>query len=36
MNDISVYDSETLEKIGRIEMPGGADQALASMRVIQR
>lgn len=36
MNDISVYDSETLEKIGRIEMPGGADQALASMRIIQR
>ena len=36
MNDISVYNSETLEKIGRIEMPGGADQALASMRVIQR
>lgn len=36
MDDISVYDSETLEKIGRIEMPNGADQALASMRVIQR
>ena len=36
MDDISVYDSETLEKIARIEMPGGADQALASMRLIQR
>lgn len=36
MDDISVYDSETLEKIGRIDMPGGADQALASMRIIDR
>jgi len=36
MDDISVYDSETLEKIGRIDLPGGADQALASMRIIER
>ncbi len=36
MNDISVYDPETFEKIGQIEMPEGADQALASLRVIQR
>ncbi|MEZ5932110.1 MAG: quinohemoprotein amine dehydrogenase subunit beta [Alphaproteobacteria bacterium] len=36
MNDVTVYDTETLDKIGRIEIPGGADQALASLRVIQR
>jgi quinohemoprotein amine dehydrogenase beta subunit len=36
MDDISVYDTETFEKIGEISMPGGADQALASLRVIQR
>lgn len=29
-------DTETLEKIGRIEIPGGADQALASLRVIEQ
>jgi quinohemoprotein amine dehydrogenase beta subunit len=36
MDDIAVYDTETFEKLGRIEMPGGADQALASLRLIQR
>lgn len=36
MDDITVYDAETFEKLGRIEMPGGADQALASLRLIQR
>lgn len=36
MNDIAVYDTETFEKIGRIEIPDGADQVLASLRVIQR
>jgi quinohemoprotein amine dehydrogenase beta subunit len=36
MDDVSVYDTETLEKIGRIETPNGADQALGSLRVIQR
>ncbi|NJO36850.1 MAG: quinohemoprotein amine dehydrogenase subunit beta [Rhizobiales bacterium] len=36
MNDVSVYDTDTLEKIGRIEIPNGADQALGSLRVIQR
>lgn len=36
MADISVYDTETFEKIGQIDMPGGADQALASLRLIQR
>ena len=36
MNDIAVYASDTLERIGTIEMPKGADQALASLRIIQR
>lgn len=36
MNDITVYDTETFEKLGRIEIPGGADQALASLRLIER
>jgi len=36
MDDIAVYDTETFEKLCRIEMPGGADQALASLRLIQR
>ena len=36
MDDIAVYDTETFEPLGRIEMPGGADQALASLRLIQR
>ena len=31
MDDIAVYDTETFEKIGRIEVPDGADQALASL-----
>lgn len=36
MNDIAVYDTESLEQLGRIEMPDGADQVLASLRLIQR
>jgi quinohemoprotein amine dehydrogenase beta subunit len=36
MNDVAVYDTETFEQLGRIEMPGGGDQALASLRLIQR
>ena len=36
MDDIAVYDTQTFEQLGRIEMPGGADQALASLRLIQR
>jgi quinohemoprotein amine dehydrogenase beta subunit len=36
MSDIAVYDAESFEQLGRIEMPGGADQALASLRLIQR
>ena len=33
--DIAVYDAETLEKLGQIDMPGEANQALATLRVIQ-
>jgi quinohemoprotein amine dehydrogenase beta subunit len=36
MSDIAVYDTETFAPKGHIEMPGGADQALASLRLIQR
>ncbi|MDJ0896405.1 MAG: quinohemoprotein amine dehydrogenase subunit beta [Alphaproteobacteria bacterium] len=36
MSDIPVYDAETLKKLGQIEMPDGANQALAALRVIQR
>lgn len=36
MDDIAVYDTETLEKIGSIEIPDGADMALASVRIIRR
>lgn len=36
MNDISVYSTDNLEKLARIEMPGGADQVLASLRVVNR
>ena len=36
MSDIAVYDAETLKKLGSIEMPGGANQALATLRVIRR
>ena len=36
MGNIAVYDTETLERLGSIEMPGGADMAISSLRVIQR
>jgi hypothetical protein len=36
MADIAVYDTETFEQLGRIEMPDGADQVLSSPRLIQR
>ena len=36
INDIAVYDTETLEQLGKIEMPDGGDQVLASLRLIQR
>jgi quinohemoprotein amine dehydrogenase beta subunit len=36
MSDIAVYDTETFQQLGKIEMPDGADQVLASLRLIQR
>ncbi len=36
MNDISVYASDTLERIGAIAMPEGADQTFATIRVVRR
>ncbi|HXH03539.1 MAG TPA: quinohemoprotein amine dehydrogenase subunit beta [Candidatus Competibacteraceae bacterium] len=36
MNDIGVYSTQTLERIGEIKLPGGGDQALASLRVVRR
>jgi quinohemoprotein amine dehydrogenase beta subunit len=36
MSDIGVYDTQTFEKLDRIDMPDGADQALSSLRLIQR
>lgn len=35
MNDIAVYDTETLEQIDSIELPGG-NMALSSVRMVQR
>lgn len=34
-NDIAVYDADTLEKLGNIELPGG-DMSLANTRVFSR
>lgn len=36
MDDIAIYDTETLEQKGKIMMPDGADMALASIRMLQR
>jgi quinohemoprotein amine dehydrogenase beta subunit len=36
MNDIAIYSSDTLEKLGEIRIPGGVDQALPSVRVFNR
>lgn len=36
MDDIGVYSAETLERIGEIRMPGGADMGTAWIRVVQR
>ena len=36
MSDITVYSAATLKKLGRIKMPGGANMAISSMRIIQR
>jgi glutamine cyclotransferase len=34
-NDIAVYDAETLEKLGNIQLPGG-DMSLATAQVFPR
>ena len=36
MDDIAVYSTKDLTRIGTIKMPSGGDQALASLRMIQR
>ena len=36
MDDIAIYDSETLEKIGAIKLPSGNDMALSSLRIVNR
>ncbi len=36
MSDIGVYDTETLKKIGQIDMPDGANMGISSMRVLKR
>jgi len=35
-DDIGVYDSETLEKIGEIRLPSGGDMGTATVQVVQR
>lgn len=36
MDDIGIYDSETLERIGEIWLPSGGDMAASTLHVIQR
>lgn len=36
MNDIAIYATDTLEKIGTIDLPGDADMGTSWVRVIQR
>jgi quinohemoprotein amine dehydrogenase beta subunit len=36
MNDISVYTSDTLERVGTIAMPAGADQTFATIRFVRQ
>jgi quinohemoprotein amine dehydrogenase beta subunit len=36
MSDIAIYSTDTLEKLATIEVPGGNDMALASLRIINR
>jgi len=35
-DDIGVYDSQTLERIGEVRLPSGGDMAAATLHVIQR
>ena len=36
LDKISVYDTATLAKLAEIRLPGGVDQSLSSIRIIQR
>jgi quinohemoprotein amine dehydrogenase beta subunit len=36
MGDIRIFDSESLEELGVIDMPGGANMGLANLRVFQQ
>jgi hypothetical protein len=36
MCDVATYDAETLQKKGNIQLPGCADQSLATLRVVRR
>ena len=36
MADIGIYSAETLEHLATIELPGGGDQQLASLRIVRR
>ncbi len=36
MDDIAVYDTANLEKLGTIKLPGGADQSVAGVRMVHR
>lgn len=36
MDDVAVYSSETFERLATIKIPGGADQAIAPIRVVRR
>ncbi len=36
LGDVAVYNADTLKKIGEIKMPGEANQALSTLRVIRK
>ena len=36
MNDLEIYSASTMKKLGDIKLPGGADMAASSLRVIHR
>lgn len=36
MNDIGVYDAQTLEKIGEMKMPDGSDMAASWVQIVKR
>lgn len=35
-DDIAIYDADTLEKLGAVKLPGGADQGVVGFRMVQR